>query len=484
MADVALGTMPGPVALLLSPVGSPPGLSAVDGAPVALPESTDAPPAELDLGGELPPLLDNVSDAPFAAALAVAGFVPSALQARAPVAPGPTGRQPIPSLSWAAHAPGLGTSPRNGFASPKALASPPPSPAPGSVTVRMLNPSAQAPAALPALAPKATLTPMVKTSTISTLSSTPWLSTPEANVPPPAPSPPAPTLLTPPATPQPAPTLPGAVPADRPALSDGQTLPEAKPQVARPSSTHVARPAPQPAAAAATMKLVPRPGAMRRSLLPAAGARSAPSASAKPAQASTFSATPWLNGGGDAEAPPSLRVAAALAANVSDRAGGLPQAAGPVLAGDTSVVVDSPTARPSSSTLPIAKAMTAPTVEQRGVRAFVVPAPVPTRLEVKVRDGDQHLRISVHREADGYAVELRAPRDVVSQLQAMEPEIDNALRHDDSGGLASFDAQAEDASSWDDASSDSPADELPSDAPDELPTATLDGAGGLLNRRV
>ncbi len=480
MADVALGTMPGPVALLLSPVGSPPGLSAVDGAPVALPESTDAPPAELDLGGELPPLLDNVSDAPFAAALAVAGFVPSAQQARVPVATVPTGRQPIPSLSWAAHAPGLGTSPRNGFASPKVLASPAPSPAPGSVAVRVMNPNARAPADIAALAPKATLTPLMKTSTISTLSSTPWLSTPEANLPPP----PAPASLKPPATPQSAPTLPGAVPADRPALSDGQTLPEAKPQVARPNSTHVVRPAPQPVAPAATMKLVPRPGAMRGSPSPAAGARSAPSAPAKPAQASTFSATPWLNGGGDAEATPSLRVAAAVASTVSDRAGGLPQGTAPVLAGDTSAVVDSPTSRPSSSTLPIAKAMTAPTVEPRGVRAFVVPAPVPTRLEVKVRDGDQHLRISVHREADGYAVELRAPRDVVSQLQAMEPEIDNALRHDDSGGLASFDAQAEDASSWDDASSDSPADELPSDAPDELPTATLDGAGGLLNRRV
>jgi hypothetical protein len=62
-----------------------------------------------------------------------------------------------------------------------------------------------------------------------------------------------------------------------------------------------------------------------------------------------------------------------------------------------------------------------------------------------VRDGDHDLRIAVQRDANGYAVEMRAPREVVPELRSLEGQIDHALQDDSGGGLASFDAQAEDS---------------------------------------
>jgi hypothetical protein len=54
------------------------------------------------------------------------------------------------------------------------------------------------------------------------------------------------------------------------------------------------------------------------------------------------------------------------------------------------------------------------------------------------------LEMGVSREADGYAVEVRAARDFVAEIQEMEGDIDAALREDGGEGLASFDASAED----------------------------------------
>ena len=67
-----------------------------------------------------------------------------------------------------------------------------------------------------------------------------------------------------------------------------------------------------------------------------------------------------------------------------------------------------------------------------------------TRVDVRVSDGERVLEMGVSREADGYAVEVRAARDFVAEIQELEGEIDAALREDGGEGLASFDASAED----------------------------------------
>tara|TARA_B100001093_G_scaffold473540_1_gene497534 strand:+ start:123 stop:458 length:336 start_codon:yes stop_codon:yes gene_type:complete len=67
-----------------------------------------------------------------------------------------------------------------------------------------------------------------------------------------------------------------------------------------------------------------------------------------------------------------------------------------------------------------------------------------TRLQARVSDGERVLDVGVARESDGYAVEVRAPRDFVAEIREMEGDIDAALRDDGGDGLASFDASAED----------------------------------------
>jgi hypothetical protein len=67
-----------------------------------------------------------------------------------------------------------------------------------------------------------------------------------------------------------------------------------------------------------------------------------------------------------------------------------------------------------------------------------------TRLNARVSDGKRVLDVGVSRESDGYAVEVRAPRDFVADIREMEGDIDAALRDDGGDGLASFDASSED----------------------------------------
>jgi hypothetical protein len=67
-----------------------------------------------------------------------------------------------------------------------------------------------------------------------------------------------------------------------------------------------------------------------------------------------------------------------------------------------------------------------------------------TRLHARVSDGKRVLDVGVARESDGYAVEVRAPRDFVAEIREMEGDIDAALRDDGGDGLASFDASSED----------------------------------------
>ena len=120
-------------------------------------------------------------------------------------------------------------------------------------------------------------------------------------------------------------------------------------------------------------------------------------------------------------------------------------------------------ARASASTLTLPSvSSTAPELP-----ASAVDGRLPERLEVRVRDGEHGLRLGVAREVDGLAVEVRAPRDLVAELRALEPEIDAAVRDDEGRGLASFDATAED-----DAGERTDEDDISrpeSDAPDTAP---------------
>ena len=72
-----------------------------------------------------------------------------------------------------------------------------------------------------------------------------------------------------------------------------------------------------------------------------------------------------------------------------------------------------------------------------------VAVPDADHMELKVSDGDHSFRLSVAREADGLNVELKAPREIVADLRALEPDVEAALA-EDGYDLASFDAHEED----------------------------------------
>jgi hypothetical protein len=72
-------------------------------------------------------------------------------------------------------------------------------------------------------------------------------------------------------------------------------------------------------------------------------------------------------------------------------------------------------------------------------------APLPERLELRIDEGGQGIRVAVTKEeAGGYAVELRSPRELVPELRALRSELETALGGEDEQGLASFDASADD----------------------------------------
>ena len=56
-----------------------------------------------------------------------------------------------------------------------------------------------------------------------------------------------------------------------------------------------------------------------------------------------------------------------------------------------------------------------------------VAVPDADHMELKVSDGDHSFRLSVAREADGLNVELKAPREIVADLRALEPDVEAAL---------------------------------------------------------
>ncbi len=72
-------------------------------------------------------------------------------------------------------------------------------------------------------------------------------------------------------------------------------------------------------------------------------------------------------------------------------------------------------------------------------------APLPERLELRIEEGGQGIRVAVTKdEAGGYAVELRSPRELVPELRALRSELETALGGEEEQGLASFDARADD----------------------------------------
>lgn len=116
-----------------------------------------------------------------------------------------------------------------------------------------------------------------------------------------------------------------------------------------------------------------------------------------------------------------------------------------------------------------------------------VAVPDADHMELKVSDGDHSFRLSIAREADGLNVELKAPREIVADLRALEPDVEAALA-EDGYDLASFDAHADDSAGDRDADGRASAQgaEAVDDAVDGAATAPPPvapaGQGHLVNR--
>ena len=329
--------------------------------------------------------------------------------------------------------------------------------------------------------------------------------------------------------PQPMPSMPGALHAPLlGVLPRSGVVPEGA-VVARPPLLPAVPAVSSPKRSSASSGKAPAPQArpvlapLARPARPASGDRSAPvaqiritgapQAPASPASpraalaASTFGAAPWL-----ADLGPSEPAPLGQPAGPAQQGGPPPGVAGRLppppsgraaVAGESSLKVATPSgladgasssesgsasapaaARATSAPVVTASTLSAePALVEPRVRFQPPPAPVPQRMEVRVKDGEHDLRIAVHKEASGYAVEMRAPREVVPELRALEGQIDQALSEDGDSGLASFDAQAEDSfSEGTPARSDEAAElaELESD-----PTGpALEGLGAILNRKA
>ncbi len=162
--------------------------------------------------------------------------------------------------------------------------------------------------------------------------------------------------------------------------------------------------------------------------------------------AGTFDTAPWL-----------------MSPNVGEGSGAQPPTVhklGPSLPAGTVVPSEAVVEASVESTVAqVSEGARSPAAAARGVQARalapnvlatapevpVMPNEKPiTRLNARVSDGRRVLDVGVSRESDGYAVEVRAPRDFVAEIREMEGDIDAALRDDGGDGLASFDASAED----------------------------------------
>jgi hypothetical protein len=164
------------------------------------------------------------------------------------------------------------------------------------------------------------------------------------------------------------------------------------------------------------------------------------------ASAGTFDTAPWLmapNAGEGSLGEP----AAALKATPTMPSGPVVAAEGVVdVSAESSMARATEGARsPAAAARTVQARALAPNVLATAPEVPVMPGEKPiTRLNARVSDGKRVLDVGVSRESDGYAVEVRAPRDFVADIREMEGDIDAALRDDGGDGLASFDASSED----------------------------------------
>ena len=220
---------------------------------------------------------------------------------------------------------------------------------------------------------------------------------------------------------------------------------------------------------------------LSRSPVPPVAPRPAQAPAVRPVSSGTFDGTPWLITADDSRVsellqpqasepdvgepkPESAHKARSRVATQLQRSPEHVRAARPTLSAATTA----PTAADGSTASGAADVATLPSTDvtrpamsavrstplsaqlSQAAHASAPEAPVTvsdrplSRVDLRVQDGDRSMRLGVAREAEGYAVEVRAPRDVVAEIRDLEADVDAALREDGGEGLASFDASAED----------------------------------------
>ena len=106
------------------------------------------------------------------------------------------------------------------------------------------------------------------------------------------------------------------------------------------------------------------------------------------------------------------------------------------------------------------------------------------RVELDVQDGEDRLRVTLAREIDGLAVEVRSPRELVAELRALRPEVEQAFA-EEGHDLAAFDAEEdptlereaeEEADSWSEAAT--------AGTTDPTPASEQTAHDGLLSREA
>lgn len=186
---------------------------------------------------------------------------------------------------------------------------------------------------------------------------------------------------------------------------------------------------------------------------------------AQSASSGTFDAAPWLAPDPSASAPGEVETVRSSSDRVETGSTARPTSGlrtGPLLLNPSSIAVDVPveagdaeaiSSRGTDITRPAMSSLRSVRVASPASPNLMATAPeVPvmpgersiTRVDVRVSDGERVLELGVSRETDGYAVEVRAARDFVADIQDLEGDIDAALREDGGEGLASFDATSED----------------------------------------
>jgi hypothetical protein len=147
-------------------------------------------------------------------------------------------------------------------------------------------------------------------------------------------------------------------------------------------------------------------------------------------------------------------------------------------------------ALPSTSTVTRVHTLQAATVVDARFTDGQLPqhigAPDLTRVELEVDEGDHALKVTLAREADGLAVEVRGPREVVAELRALRPEVDAALA-DEGFDLTAYDADEDpDAGARDSNDEDDPAagDDLPNPTAETSAGGAPRGRAGLLDRQA